>query len=89
VYATVSNYNSSTTTDFSNEAQLDRVDGTIRIALGYPALLGILGPRNPGLIDIYASRPSLGNPEVNEIINLVTGNIIYQLGGRTTPIAIA
>jgi hypothetical protein len=89
VYATVSNYNSSTTTDFSNEAQLDRVDGTIRIALGYPALLGVLGPRNPGLIDIYASRPSLGNPEVNEIINLVTGNIIYQLGGRTTPIAIA
>jgi hypothetical protein len=52
-------------------------------------LLSVLGPRDPGLIDIYATRPSLGNPEVDEVINLVTGNVIYQLGDRVTPIAIA
>jgi len=31
----------------------------------------------------------LGNPEVDEVINLVTGNVIYQLGDRVTPIVIA
>jgi hypothetical protein len=89
VYAGISNFNSSTSTDFSNEVQLDRIEGTIRVAMGYSSLLGILGPRDPGLIDLYASRPSLGNPEVNEVINLITGNVIYQLGERVTPIAIA
>jgi len=89
VYAGISNFNSSTSTDFSKEVQLDRIEGTIRVAMGYSSLLGILGPRDPGLIDLYASRPSLGNPEVNEVINLITGNVIYQLGERVTPIAIA
>jgi hypothetical protein len=89
VYATVANYSSSTTKNFTNEVQLDTVDGTIRVSIGYTDLLSVLGPRDPGLIDIYATRPSLGNPEVDEVINLVTGNVIYQLGDRVTPIAIA
>jgi hypothetical protein len=89
VYATVANYSSSTTKNFTNEVQLDTVDGTIRVSIGYNDLLSVLGPRDPGLIDIYATRPSLGNPEVDEVINLVTGNVIYQLGDRVTPIAIA
>jgi hypothetical protein len=39
---------------------------------------------------LYASRPSLGNPEVDEVINLLTGNVIYQLGQPSSiPIAIA
>jgi hypothetical protein len=89
VYAIVSNYSSSVTRTFTNEVQLDAVDGTIRVGIGYNDLLSILGPRDPGLIDIYATRPSLGNPEVDEVINLVTGNVIYQLGDRVTPIVIA
>jgi hypothetical protein len=40
-------------------------------------------------VDLYASRPSLGNPAVDEVINLLTGNVIYQLGDRSTPIVIA
>jgi hypothetical protein len=89
VYAIVANYSSSVTRTFTNEVQLDAVDGTIRVGIGYNDLLSILGPRDPGLIDIYATRPSLGNPEVDEVINLVTGNVIYQLGDRVTPIVIA
>jgi hypothetical protein len=89
VYAIVANYSSSITKNFTNEVQLDAVDGTIRVSIGYNDLLSILGPRDPGLIDIYATRPSLGNPEVDEVINLVTGNVIYQLGDRVTPIVIA
>ena len=89
VYATVANYDSSTTKTFTNEVQYDSVEDTIRVSISYANLLSVLGPRDPGTIDLYATRPSLGNPEVDEVINLLTGNVIYQLGDRVTPIAIA
>jgi len=89
VYATVSNYDNSKTTTFTNEVQYDSVEETIRVSIGYRDLLNVLGPRDPGTIDLYATRPSLGNPEVDEVINLLTGNVIYQLGDRVKPIAIA
>lgn len=89
VYATVSNYSNTTTKTFTNEAQYDSVEETIRVSIGYKDLLSVLGPRDPGTIDLYATRPSLGNPEVDEVINLLTGNVIYQLGDRVSPIAIA
>lgn len=88
VYAIVSNYTSSVTETLTDVATLDTAEGTIRVSLTYAEVLEILGPRDPGTIDIYASRPSLGNPSVDEVINLLTGNIIYQLGERVSPIAI-
>lgn len=88
VYATVSNYTNSSSTVFASAAALDRIEGTIRISLTYPEILGVIGTRDPGTIDLYASRPSLGNPEVNEVVNLLTGNVIYQLGDRIKPIVI-
>ena len=35
---------------------------------------------------MYAVRPSLANAAVNEIVPLVSSNIIMQLGERTIPI---
>lgn len=89
VYAVISNYNGTVTRTYNNEAQLDRTEGTITVGISYNDLLAVLGPRDPGIIDLYATRPSLGNPEVDEVINLVTGNVIYQLGDRVIPIVIA
>jgi len=88
VYVVVSNYTNTATETFETAAQLDTVEETIRVSLTYPQILGVLGPRDPGTIDIYASRPSLGNPAVDEVINLLTGNVIYQLGDRVSPIVI-
>jgi len=88
VYAVVSNYTNTVTETFETAAQLDAVEETIRVSLTYPQILGVLGPRDPGTIDLYASRPSLGNPAVDEVINLITGNVIYQLGDRVSPIVI-
>lgn len=88
VYAVVSNYRNTITKTLETGAVLDSIEGTIRLSATYPELLGILGPRDPGTIDLYASRPSLGNPEVDEVINLLTGNVIYQLGDRVRPIVI-
>lgn len=88
VYAVVSNYTNTVTETFETAAQLDTVEETIRVSLTYPQILGVLGPRDPGTIDLYASRPSLGNPAVDEVINLLTGNVIYQLGDRVSPIVI-
>jgi len=89
VYALLSNYSGTITKTYTNEVQLDPVEGTIRVGLSYNELLSVLGPRDPGIIDLYATRPSLGNPEVDEVISLLTGNVIYQLGNRVTPIVIA
>ena len=89
VYAVVSNYYNTNSKMFTDEVSLDQVEGTIRMNVGYKDLLSVLGPRDPGTVDIYAVRPSLGNPEVNELVNLITGNVIYQLGDRVTPIVLA
>ncbi len=88
VSTTVSNYTNTISTVFETAAVLDRVEGTIRLSLNYSQLLPILGTRDPGILDLYATRPSLGNPEVDEVINLLTSNVIYQLGNPVTPIAL-
>lgn len=85
VYAVLSNYYNAASQRFDEAVQLDSTEGTIRLSLDYSDIKAILGPRDPGTVDIYASRPSLGNPEVEEIINLLTGNVIYQLGGGERP----
>jgi len=89
VSAVVSNWANTVTKTFPNAALYDNVEGTIRLNVSYANLLSVLGPRDPGTIDLYATRPSLGNPSVDEIINILTSNIIYQLGNRLKPIAIA
>lgn len=87
--AVVSNYTNTTTKTLENAAVYDDNDGTIRLSASYSDLLSVLGPRDPGTLDIFATRPSLANPEVDEVINILTSNVIYQLGDRVTPIAIA
>lgn len=85
----VSNYTNTTSKTLDNAAFYDDTEGTIRLSAGYSDLLSVLGPRDPGTLDIFATRPSLGNPEVDEVINILTSNVIYQLGDRVAPIAIA
>lgn len=87
-YAVISNYKNTSSATLDSSTTLDPVDGTIRLSASYSELLAILGPRDPGTLDLYASRPSLGNPEVDEVINLLTSNVIYQLGDRVRPIVI-
>lgn len=82
----VSDWSNDKTVELAGAADLDTVEGTIRVSASYQDILNILGPRNPGVMDIYATRPSLGNPEIDEIINLISSNVIYQLGERVLPI---
>ena len=88
VYAVISSYNNSKTLTLEGAADLDRTEETIRLSASYSDLLSVLGPRDPGILDLYATRPSLGNPAVNEVIHMLTSNVVYQLGDRVTPIAI-
>ncbi len=82
-------------TDYYNEKQVtvpvasidfDPVEGTISVGATYAEALAILGPRDPGVLDIYATRPNLENPEINEVVNLITSNVVLQLGDRISPI---
>ena len=81
-----SDINSNTTSTITNAGTIDRVENTIRVSATYKQVLDVIGPRDPGIMDMYAVRPSLANPAVNEIVPLVSGNIIMQLGERTIPI---
>ena len=81
-----SDISSNTTTTIPNAAAIDRVENTIRVSATYKQILDAIGPRDPGILDMYAVRPSLANPAVSEIVPLISSNIIMQLGERTIPI---
>jgi hypothetical protein len=86
VSLTVSDYTDSKTVSVPGGATLNRATGKIALSVDYSDILAILGPREPGSFDIYCTRPSLGNPAVDEVINLLTANISIQLGTRTETI---
>jgi len=86
VSMTVSDYTTSKTETFTGAAVLNRGTEKITITVTYADILAVLGPREPGVYDIYCTRPSLGNPAVNEVINLLTANASIQLGTRVEPI---
>lgn len=81
-----SDINNNTTTTIANAAIIDRSENTIRVSATYQQVLDSIGPRDPGIMDMYAVRPSLANAAVNEIVPLVSSNIITQLGESTIPI---
>lgn len=82
----ISDINNNTTTEIPNAAFIDRTENTIRVSATYSQINSIIGPRDPGILDLYAVRPSLANPQVNEVVHLVSSNVIIQLGERTIPI---
>ena len=86
VYMTVSNYTASTTQTLSGDAVLNRGTEKITLTVDYDDILAILGPREPGSYDIYCVRPSQANPNVDEVVNLLTANVSFQLGTRVEPI---
>ena len=86
VSMTVSDYTGSKTETFTGAAVLNRGTEKITVTVNYSDILAVLGPREPGVYDIYCTRPSLANPAVDEVINLLTANASIQLGTRVEPI---
>lgn len=86
VSAIVTDWYNEKQNELENAVTLDRTDQRIRVNAEYNDVLQTIGPRNPGVIDLYATRPSLSDPSVNEVVNLMTSNVVLQLGERTTPI---
>jgi hypothetical protein len=86
VSMTVSDYTGSKTETFTGAAVLNRGTEKITVTVDYSDILTVLGPREPGSYDIYCTRPSLANPAVDEVINLLTANASIQLGTRVEPI---
>jgi hypothetical protein len=83
---TVSDYTGTKTETFTGAAVLNRATEKITVTVSYSDILAVLGPREPGAYDIYCTRPSLANPAVDEVINLLTANASIQLGTRVEPI---
>jgi hypothetical protein len=69
-----------------SDVDYDSINQTIRIGATYQELLPIIGPRDPGVLDLYAVRPSLTDTSVDEVVNISTSNVFLQLGERVSPI---
>jgi len=82
----VSDWANEKTQTVANSTVLDTVDQTIRVSANYSDIVSIIGSRDPGVMDLFATRPALGNPSIDEVINLVSSNVILQLGERVLPI---
>ncbi len=81
-----SDINNNKTVEIPNAASIDRTENTVRFSCTYKQVLDVIGPRDPGILDMYAVRPSLANPAVDEVVHLLSSNIITHLGERTIPI---
>lgn len=86
VTGTVSDIYNEKQTDISNDVNYDAVTGAITVGATYKEILDVIGPRDPGVLDLYAVRPSLTDPSINEVVNIMTSNVVLQLGDRTSPI---
>lgn len=86
VSAVVTDWYNEKQNELENAVTLDQVDNRIRVNAEYVDILKTIGARDPGVLDLYATRPSLSDPNVNETVNLMTSNVILQLGERITPI---
>lgn len=86
VSMTVSDYTNTKTVTLQGAAVKSNANQKITVTVTYQQILDIIGPREPGSFDIYCTRPSLGNPNINEVINLVTANVSIQLSNRVEPI---
>ena len=82
----VSDYTGSKTATIAGAAELDTDEETITITVDYDEILAVIGPREPGIYDLYCTRPSIPNPAVNEIVNPLTANVSFQLGTLINPI---
>lgn len=86
VSITVSDYTGAKSAELAGAAVLDRTEETITITVDYKDILDVIGPREPGIYDLYCTRPSIPNPAVNEIVNPLTANVSLQLGTLINPI---
>lgn len=60
--------------------------GNVVITMAYSEVLNVIGTRDPGTMTLYAIRPSLGNPNIDEIVEIMESNVSIQLGAIVNPI---
>lgn len=83
---TVSDYTGTKTVTLEDTVSLDTENEQLLLSVTYQDVYNVLGIRDPGTYDIYCTRPSLANPEINEVVTLISANILIQLATRVEPI---
>jgi hypothetical protein len=82
----VTNWAGTSTTALTSAATLDTVGQTVTVSVTYAEAKSTLGLHDPGTWDLYVSRPTPNNPSVDEVINLVSGNLSTELAESTEPV---
>lgn len=78
--ATISNWSDSRSSGLLTAPVLSVPNSTITVSATYAETLAILGSIDPGTLDVIATRPHPGNPLINDVVDLVSCNIIIRLG---------
>ena len=82
----LTNWAGTSTTALTGAATLDTVGQTVTVSVSYAEAKSTLGLHDPGTWDLYVSRPTPINPSVDEVINLVSGNLSTELAESTEPV---
>lgn len=82
----VSDYTENKTSVIENAVTLDIEAELISVNVSYQDIYDVLGIRDPGTYEIYCTRISPTNPEVEEVVTILSANISIQLATRVDPI---
>jgi hypothetical protein len=58
---------------------------TLTLSVSYNDAYGYAGFVDPGTWDLYATRPSIADPSVDETVYIASGNLVLRLGNPVTP----
>jgi hypothetical protein len=58
---------------------------TLTLSVSYADAYAYAGFVDPGTWDLYATRPSIPDPNIDETIYIASGNLVLRLGSPVTP----
>jgi hypothetical protein len=75
----IMNYSGSKSFTVPGGAVFDEAEALVKLSAGYADALRILGMVDIGQYDLYATRPSVEDPEVPETVRVTSGNVRISL----------
>jgi hypothetical protein len=85
--ATIYNYsNSKSLVLDQNAITFTELDTVLRLEVSYQEALSVLGLVDSGTIELYATRPSLGDPNATETVFIGSWNLSIAMGTSAIPV---
>jgi hypothetical protein len=77
--ATVRNWAGTKSVTVSGSTSVNTSANTITVTIPYTNVISTIGMADPGTYDIYASRPDLSDPTIDEVVLVKSSNLVVNL----------